>query len=349
MIFHTFATVKLIAHKIAKMLNGVVEGNDQIYIDKLSKIESGEKNSLSFLGNPKYNEFLYSSKSSIIIVEKKLKLKKPTEATLIRVDDPNESFSKLLTHFSSNTKELEGIHNNSIIEENVKYEQDLYFGAFSICKSESKIGKNVKVFTQVFIGKNVSIGENSIIYPGVKIYDNSIIGSNCIIHSGTVIGSDGFGFNIDKNGNQIKVIHNGNVVIENNVEIGSNCTIDKATLGSTIIKNGVKLDNLIQIAHNVVIGENTVIAALVGIAGSTKIGKNCMIGGQAGFSGHLTIGDRVMVQGKSGVLKNIKSDSSVMGTPAIDHLNYNKSYVHFKNFPSIIKSFEKFFKNKKHV
>jgi len=341
--------MKLFAHNIAKMLDGVVEGNDQIYIDKLSKIENGEKNSLSFLGNAKYNEFLYSSKSSIIIVEKNLKLEKPTQATLIRVADPNESFSKLLTHFSSNNKELKGIDYNSIIEENVKYEKDLYFGAFSICKTKSKIGKNVKVFTQVFIGENVSIGENSIIYPGVKIYDNSIIGSNCIIHSGTIIGSDGFGFNIDKNGNQIKVTHNGNVVIEDDVEIGSNCTIDKATLGSTIIKKGVKLDNLIQIAHNVVIGENTVIAALVGIAGSTKIGKNCMIGGQAGFSGHLTIGDRVMVQGKSGVLKNIKSDSSVMGTPAIDHLNYNKSYVHFKNFPSIIKSFEKIFKNKKHV
>ena len=341
--------MKLIAHKIGKMLGGVVEGNDQIFIDKLSKIESGEKNSLSFLGNPKYNEFLYSSKSSIILIEKKLKLEKPVKATLIRVDDPNESFSKLLTHFSSNDKVLKGIHNNSIIEENVKYEQDLYFGAFSICKTKSKIGKNVKIHTQVFIGENVSIGKNSIIYPGVKIYDNSIIGSNCIIHSGTVVGSDGFGFNIDKNGNQVKVIHNGNVIIEDNVEIGSNCTIDRATLGSTIIKKGAKLDNLIQIAHNVVIGENSVLAALVGVAGSTTIGKNCMIGGQAGVSGHLTIGDRVMIQAQSGVFKNIKSDSSLMGTPAIQFMDYNKSYVHFKNLPSIIKSLEKILKKNKDV
>ena len=341
--------MKLVAHKIAEMLNGVIEGNDQIYIDKLSKIENGKKSSLSFLGNPKYNKYLYSSKSSIIIVDKKLKLDKAVSATLIRVDNPNESFSVLLNHFNTNKKKLIGIDINSIIEDNVKYEKDLYFAAFSICKAQSKIGKNVKIHSQVYIGENVTIGKNTIIYPGVKIYDNTFIGNDCVIHSGTVIGSDGFGFNLDDKGNQIKVIHNGNVIIEDYVEIGSNCSIDRATLGSTIIKKGVKLDNLIQIAHNVVIGENTVIAALVGIAGSTKIGKNCMIGGQAGFAGHLTIGDRVMVQGKSGVLKNIKSDSSVMGTPAIDHLNYNKSYVHFKNFPSIIKSFEKIFKNNKHV
>ena len=341
--------MKLNARKIAEMLDGVVEGNDQINIDNLSKIESGVKNSLSFLGNLKYKEFLYSSKSSIIIVDKNLKLEKPVELTLIRVDDPNESFSKLLNHFSSNNEQLIGIDNNSIIEENVKYEKDLYFGAFSICKTKSKIGKNVKIHTQVFIGKNVSIGENSILYPGVKIYDNSVIGTNCIIHSGTVVGSDGFGFNIDKEGNQVKVIHNGNAIIEDNVEIGSNCTIDRATLGSTVIKKGAKLDNLIQIAHNVVIGENCVIAALVGIAGSTTIGKNCMIGGQAGVSGHLTIGDRVMIQAQSGVFKNIKSGISVMGTPAIQIMDYNKSYVHFKNFPSIIKSIEKILKKNKDV
>ena len=341
--------MKLFAKDIAEMLDGVIEGNEQVYIDKLSKIENGIKNSLSFLGNPKYNKFLYTSKSSIIIVEKKFKLEKDIETTLIRVKNPNESFSLLLNHFNSNKKELVGIDKNSIIEDNVKYEKDLYFAAFSICKTKSKIAKNVKIYSQVYIGENVFIGKNTVIYPGVKIYDNTLIGNNCIIHSGTVIGSDGFGFNLDKNGNQIKVNHNGNVIIEDDVEIGSNCTIDKATLGSTIIKKGVKLDNLIQIAHNVIVGENTVIAALVGIAGSTTIGKNCMIGGQAGFAGHLTIGDRVMVQGKSGVLKNIKSDSSVMGTPAIDHLNYNKSYVHFKNLSSIIKSFEKIFKNKINV
>ena len=341
--------MKLNAITIADMLGGIVEGNNKVFIDKLSKIESGEKNSLSFLGNPKYNDFLYTSNSSIIIIDKKLKIEKPVKCTLIRVNDPNESFSKLLNHFGSNKIELTGIEEHSIIEKDVIYEEGLFFGAFSICKSNSKIGRNVKIHSQVFIGENVVIGDNTIIYSGVKIYNNSIIGDSCIIHSGTVIGSDGFGFNLDKNGNQIKVSHNGNVIIEDDVEIGSNCAIDKATLGSTIIKKGVKMDNLIQVAHNVIIGENTVIAACVGIAGSTTIGKNCMIGGQAGVGGHLTIGDRVMIQAQSGVLRSIKSDTSVMGYPAIKYIDYNKSYVHFKNLPSIIKSLEKIFKNNKDV
>ena len=341
--------MKLSALKIGNMLGGVVEGNNSIYVDKLSKIENGMPGSLSFLGNPKYSKYLYTSRSSVILVRKNFKLERPVKPTLIRVDDPNESFSQLLLKFNSDDSKLIGIHKNSEIAKNVVFENDLFFGPFSICKKNSKIGKNVKIHGQVYIGENVSIGDNTIIYPGVKIYNNSSIGLNCIIHSGTIIGSDGFGFNLDKEGNQVKVSHNGNVIIEDDVEIGSNCTVDRATLGSTIIKKGAKLDNLIQVAHNVVIGENTVIAALVGIAGSTTIGKNCMIGGQAGFAGHLKIGDRVRVQGKSGVLKNIKSDSSVMGTPAIDHLNYNKSYVHFKNLPSIIKSFQKIFKNKKYV
>tara|TARA_B110000467_G_scaffold99664_1_gene90262 strand:- start:2556 stop:3581 length:1026 start_codon:yes stop_codon:yes gene_type:complete len=341
--------MKLYANKIAEMVGGLVEGNHLVYINKLSKIENGEHESLSFLGNPKYNQYLYTSKCSIILVEKDIKLDKPVDPTLIRVDDPNESFSILLNYFSSNKTQLIGIDKNSIIEKNVKYAEDLYLGSYSICKIDSKIGNNVKIHSQVFIGENVLIGDNTIIYPGVKIYNNSQVGSNCIIHSGTVIGSDGFGFNLDKNGNQIKVVHNGNVVIEDDVEIGSNCTIDRATLGSTIIKKGVKMDNLIQVAHNVIIGENTVIAALVGIAGSTTIGKNCMLGGQAGVSGHLTIGDRVLIQAQSGVFKNIKSDTSVMGSPAIQLMDYNKSYVHFKNLPSIIKSLEKIFKNNKNV
>ena len=341
--------MKLNAITIADMLGGIVEGNNKVFIDKLSKIESGEKNSLSFLGKPKYNDFLYTSNSSIIIIDKKLKIEKPVKCTLIRVNDPNESFSKLLNHFGSDEKQLIGIEKHSIIEKNVIYKNGLFFGAYSICKSNSKIGRNVKIHSQVFIGENVVIGDNTIIYSGVKIYNNSIIGDSCIIHSGTVIGSDGFGFNLDKNGNQIKVSHNGNVIIEDDVEIGSNCTIDKATLGSTIIKKGVKMDNLIQVAHNVIIGENTVIAACVGIAGSTTIGKNCMIGGQAGVGGHLTIGDRVMIQAQSGVLRSIKSDTSVMGYPAIKYIDYNKSYVHFKNLPSIIKSLEKIFKNNKDV
>ncbi len=339
--------MKLNANKIAEMLGGVVEGNDKISINKLSKIENGDKQSLSFLGNPKYNNFLYTTNSSIILINKDFELEKPIKSTLIRVEDPNESFSQLLDHFNNKKTKLSGISKNSILSNNAKFSDDLYFGDFSICEKDSKIGKNAKIHSQVYIGENVSIGDNVIIYPGVKIYADTIIGNNCILHAGCIIGSDGFGFNLDKNGNQKKVIHNGNVILEDNVEIGANCTLDRATLGSTILRKGAKLDNLVQVAHNVEIGESTVIAACVGIAGSTTIGKNCMIGGQAGISGHLTIGDRVMIQAKSGVFRNIKSDTSVMGIPAIKYLDYNKSYVHFKNLPSIMKSLNNLFKKSK--
>ena len=339
--------MNLKAYQVAEIINGVVEGNDQISINKLSKIESGEEGSLSFVGNPKYNNFLYTSKSSIIIINKSFDLNQPVNKTLIRVEDPNKAFAVLLNSFNENKRTLSGIDQNSTISDNVKYEQDLYLGSYSVCKENSVLGENVKIHSQVFIGENVSIGNNTIIFSGVKIYDNSIIGNDCIIHANTVIGSDGFGFNLDKNGNQIKVIHNGNVILEDSVELGANCTIDKATLGSTIIKKGVKIDNLVQVAHNVVIGENTVIAGLVGIAGSTTIGKNCMIGGQAGISGHLNIGDRVMIQAASAVFKNVKSDSTIMGYPAINYRDYSKSYIHFKNLPSVMKSLDKIFKSEK--
>jgi len=297
-----------------------------------------------FLGNPKYKKFLDSSKSSIVIVADNFVSDKNLTKTLIKVKDPNEAFSKLLDLFGNQTSSRSGIDKLSSVDNTVSIGKDVYLGAFSICEKDSIIGKNCKIYSQVYVGENVKIGSNTIVYPGVKIYNNSVIGNNCIIHSGTVIGSDGFGFNLDKNGNQLKVNHNGNVIIEDNVEIGANCTVDKATLGSTLIKEGVKLDNLVQVAHNVEIGENTVIAACVGIAGSTTIGKNCMIGGQAGISGHLKIGDRVMVQAQSGVMKNIPSDSTVMGMPAFNYLDYNKSYVHFKNLPKIMSKLNDLFK-----
>ena len=345
--FHTFASMNLSAEKIAEMLGGIIEGDKAVSISKLAKIDNGDKNSLSFLGNPKYNNSLYKSNSSIILVKRDFVLEEPVQQTLIRVDDPNESFSVLLDFFSKKKSNVTGISENSVISSSVKYHPDLFFGDFSVCNNGSILGKNVKIYSQVFIGENVTIGDDTVIHPGVKIYDNSIIGSDCIIHSGTVIGSDGFGFNIDNEGNQKKVSHNGNVVIEDNVEIGANCTVDRATLGSTILKKGVKIDNLIQIAHNVEIGQNTVIAGCTGIAGSTSIGKNCMIGGQVGIGGHLKIGDRVKIQAKSGILKNIESDSSVMGYPALNYRDYNRSYVHFKNFPSIMKSIESIIKSKK--
>ena len=336
--------MKLKAYQVAEIVSGDVEGNDQVLIDSLAKIENGKEGSLSFLGNPKYNKFLNSSKSSIVLVEDNFVSDQNLNKTLIRVKDPNEAFSKLLNLFGNQSSNKVGVDKLSSVDNSVSIGKNVYIGAFSKCEKDSHIGENSKIYSQVYIGENVSVGTNTIIFPGVKIYGNSVIGNNCIIHSGTVIGSDGFGFNLDKDGNQLKVIHNGNVIIEDNVEIGANCTVDKATLGSTLIKEGVKIDNLVQVAHNVEIGESTVIAACVGIAGSTTIGKNCMIGGQAGISGHLKIGDRVMVQAQSGVMKSIPSDTTIMGMPAFNYLDYNKSYVHFKNLPKIMSKLNDLFK-----
>lgn len=324
------------AQEVAELINGVVEGDNNSTINKLSKIENGDNNSLSFLGNPKYNEYLYKSTASIVIVNKSLELREPVKPTLIRVEDANLAFSTLLEHFNNQQVSKQGIDNESSISSNVKVGKNIYFGKYSIAENNVLIGNNVKIHSHVHISENVEIGDNCVVYPGVKLYRNTVIGKNCIIHSSTIIGSDGFGFNKDDKGNNLKVIHNGNVVIEDNVEIGSNCSIDRATLGSTILKSGVKIDNLVQIAHNVVVGNNTCIAAQVGIAGSTIIGDDCLIGGQVGISGHLKIGDRVQMQAKSGVLKNIEDDSVIMGYPAFNYRDYNKSYVHFKNFPKIM-------------
>ncbi len=324
------------AQEVAELINGVVEGDNNSTINKLSKIENGDNNSISFLANPKYNEYLYKSTASIVIVNKSLELREPVKPTLIRVEDANLAFSTLLEHFNNQQVSKQGIDNESSISSNVKVGKNIYFGKYSIAENNVLIGNNVKIHSHVHISENVQIGDNCVVYPGVKLYRNTVIGKNCIIHSGTVIGSDGFGFNKDDKGNNLKVIHNGNVVIEDNVEIGSNCSIDRATLGSTILRSGVKIDNLVQIAHNVVVGNNTCIAAQVGIAGSTIIGDDCLIGGQVGISGHLKIGDRVQMQAKSGVLKNIEDDSVIMGYPAFNYRDYNKSYVHFKNFPKIM-------------
>ena len=336
--------MKLSASEVASIVGGVVDGNKKSTITRLSKIQNGDKNSLSFLGNPKYNEYLYSSNASIIIVNKNLETKKQINPTLIRVKDPNLAFSQILEYFESQNDNDVGISKNAEINKTSIIGGDIYIGSYTHIDANVEISDNTKVGSNVSIGKNVKIGKNCKIFSNVSIYHNSVIGNNCIIHSGTVIGSDGFGFNKDKNGKNLKVIHSGNVVIEDNVEIGSNCSIDRATLGSTKIMNGVKIDNIVQIAHNVIIGKNTCIAAQVGVAGSTIIGNDCLIGGQAGIAGHLKIGDRVQIQAKTGVLKNLDSDSKVMGFPAINYMDYNKSYVHFKNFPKIMKVIDKLLK-----
>jgi UDP-3-O-[3-hydroxymyristoyl] glucosamine N-acyltransferase len=329
------------AGHIADQINGTVIGDRDIDIFNISKIEEGSKGSLTFLANPKYTEFIYTTKASAAIVSIDFEPTEKIELTLIKVKDPYSSFTTILELFDKDLSKRKGISQLTDIDKSSKISDSSFIGSFSTVGENSVIGEKCIIENQVFIGNNVEIGNGCIIYPGVKILDDTIIGQNCIIHSSTTIGSDGFGFAPNDDGSYKKIPQTGNVVIGDNVEIGSNSTIDRATLGSTIISNGVKLDNQIQVAHNVEIGENTAIAAQSGVAGSTKIGKNCMIGGQVGIIGHIKIGDNVKIQAQAGVTSNIESNSRVTGTPAISYMNYNKSYVHFKNLPEIVKKIDK--------
>ena len=329
------------AGHIADQINGTVIGDRDIDIFNISKIEEGSKGSLTFLANPKYTEFIYTTKASAAIVSSDFEPTEKIELTLIKVKDPYSSFTTILELFDKDLSKRKGISQLTDIDKSSKISDSSFIGSFSTVGENSIIGEKCIIENQVFIGNNVEIGNGCLIYPGVKILDDTIIGQNCIIHSSTTIGSDGFGFAPNDDGSYKKIPQTGNVVIGDNVEIGSNSTIDRATLGSTIISNGVKLDNQIQVAHNVEIGENTAIAAQSGVAGSTKIGKNCMIGGQVGIIGHIKIGDNVKIQAQAGVTSNIESNSRVTGTPAISYMNYNKSYVHFKNLPEIVKKIDK--------
>ena len=329
------------AGHIADQINGTVVGDRDIDIFNISKIEEGSKGSLTFLANPKYTEFIYTTKASAAIVSSDFEPTEKIELTLIKVKDPYSSFTTILELFDKDLSKRKGISQLTDVNKSSKISDSSFIGSFSTVGENSVIGEKCIIENQVFIGNNVEIGNGCLIYPGVKILDDTIIGQNCIIHSSTTIGSDGFGFAPNDDGSYKKIPQTGNVVIGDNVEIGSNSTIDRATLGSTIISNGVKLDNQIQVAHNVEIGENTAIAAQSGVAGSTKIGKNCMIGGQVGIIGHIKIGDNVKIQAQAGVTSNIKSNSRVTGTPAISYMNYNKSYVHFKNLPEIVKKIDK--------
>lgn len=332
--------MKFTASQIAEFVSGIVEGDKGVKIDKLSKIEEGDKGSLTFLGNPKYNSYLYTTKSSITIVNKDFVAEKPYKTTLVRVSDPYAAFSKLLNKYNHIKMNKSGISKTAIISEKSNISVDSYIGDFVVIGEGTKIKNKCEIHSNVFIGNNVYIGKNTSIHSGTRILDNTVIGENCEIHNNVVIGADGFGWTVNKKGEYEKVPQTGNVIIGNNVDIGANTTIDKATLGSTKINDGVKLDNLIQIAHNVEIGKNTVIAAQSGVAGSTKIGKNCKIGGQVGISGHLNIGDGVSIQAKSGVLKNVASGKKFMGYPAFDYMSFNKSYVHFKNLGKYIKELD---------
>ena len=327
--------MKFTANQIAEILEGEIEGNENAEVYKLSKIEEGEEGSLTFLSNLKYTPFIYSTKASITIVNKGFVPERKINTTLIKVDDSYKAFSKLLEFYNEVKLNKLGIESPSFISESAKIGKDIYLGAFSYLGNNVTIGDNVKVYPNVYIGDNVSIGRNTTIFAGSKIYSETIIGESCTVHSGAIIGADGFGFAPNKEGVFSKVPQIGNVIIEDNVDIGAATTIDRATLGSTIIRKGVKLDNQIQIAHNVEIDENTVIAAQTGIAGSTKIGKNCMIGGQAGIAGHLTIGNNVRIQAQSGIGRNIKDNESLQGSPAFGYSDFYKSYVYFKKLPEL--------------
>lgn len=332
--------MKFTAEQIAGILEGEVVGNPMAEISRLSKIEEGVEGSLTFLSNPKYQNYIYSTKASVTIVNDTFVAEAPITTTLIRVIDAYSAFSKLLEFYNQVKLNKSGIEQPSFLSDSAKYGDGLYLGSFSYVGQNVVLGENVKIYPNCFLGDNVVVGDNVILFAGAKIYSETIIGNNCTIHSGAIIGSDGFGFAPNPDGTYTKIPQIGNVIIEDNVDIGSCTTIDRATMGSTIIRRGVKLDNQIQIAHNVEIGENTVIAAQTGVAGSTKIGKNGMIGGQVGISGHLTIGNNVRIQAQCGVGRNIKDSEILQGSPAFGYNDFSKSYVHFKNLPKIVAEIE---------
>ncbi|MDL2242789.1 UDP-3-O-(3-hydroxymyristoyl)glucosamine N-acyltransferase [Bacteroidales bacterium OttesenSCG-928-K03] len=335
------------AKDIAPLINGDIIGDHEVKITGFSKIEDSTPGTLTFLSSEEYSKYLDDSKASIIVISKKLVPEKTLDNTLIVVDDAYKSVIELMNIYNQNIeREYVGISENAHVEPGTIIAENCYIGACAIVTTGTELGSNTKIYPQVYLGKNVTIGSNTKIYPGVKIYANCKIGNNCIIHSGTIIGADGFGYT-QENGKNVKVPHLGNVVIENDVEIGANCTIDKATLGSTIIRQGVKIDNLIHVAHNVEIGKNTVIASQAGIAGSTKIGENCMIGGQVGIIDHIEIGNNVKIVAQSGVMANINDDEIVMGAPAFNFSDYKRSYVYFRKLPQKFQKLEDEAKNNK--
>jgi len=325
------------ATEICLLLNGELEGNPDVVVSSLAKIEEGRKGALSFLSNPKYEPYLYNTEASIVIVNKSLVLEKPVNTTLIRVDDAYSAFSILLEKYNTIKLNKHGVEEPSFISKTAQLGQDCYVGAFAYIGHNVKIGNNVKIYPQVYIGDNCSIEDNTTLFSGSKIYSDCVIGKNVIIHSGCVIGSDGFGFAPQADGSYQKVAQIGNVIIEDNVEIGSNTSIDRATIGSTIIKAGVKLDNLIQIAHNVEVGNHSALAAQAGVAGSAKIGKHVMIGGQVGVSGHLHVADGTKVVAQSGIPNTVRKAEILMGSPAIPMDEYKKSFVGFRRLPFMIK------------
>ena len=328
--------MKFTARQIAVILEGEVVGNPDIEVHTVSKIEEGHVGSLTFLSNVKYTPYIYKTNASITLVNEDFVPEKKITTTLIKVVDAYVAFSKLLSYYDSIKRNKVGIEQPSFLDPTVVYGEDLYLGAFSYISEGVTIGKNVTIHPHVYIGEQVSIGDHVTLFSGARICSNTVIGNHCVIHPNAVIGSDGFGFAPQTNGSYDKIPQIGHVVLEDYVDVGAGTTIDRATIGITKIMEGVKLDNQIQIGHNVEIGAHTVIAAQTGIAGSSKIGKHCMIGGQVGIVGHIVIGDYVKIQAQSGVGRSVKNKEVLQGSPAFGYQDFNKSYVHFKNLPKTI-------------
>jgi UDP-3-O-[3-hydroxymyristoyl] glucosamine N-acyltransferase len=331
------------ASQIAGMLSGEVVGNPEVTVSSLAKIEEGKPGTLTFLSNPKYTEYIYSTGASVAIVAADFSPEKtlPAQLTLIKVADPYACFAKLLEAYNQLRQPQAGISKLAHVSASAVVADEVYMGEFVSVGERVSIGKGCKIYPQVYIGDGVQIGDGTTVYPGVRIYADCVVGNHCTLHSGVVIGADGFGFAPNAENNYAKVPQIGNVIIEDHVEIGANTAIDRATLGSTIIRRGVKLDNLIQVAHNVEIGENTVIAAQTGIAGSTKIGRDCMIGGQVGIVGHITIADGTKIAAQSGIAHSIKDHGTIVqGSPAFAFMDYKKSYIGFMKLPELMKQLD---------
>jgi UDP-3-O-[3-hydroxymyristoyl] glucosamine N-acyltransferase len=329
------------AATIAGFLKGEIVGDPETKVNTIARIEEGHQGALSFLANPKYEHYLYTTGSSIVLVNKSFVPSGKVEATLIKVEDAYRSFAALLQMVDQARPRKKGVHNTAIIEATTSIGQNVYIGPYVYVGENCIIGDDCSLYPHVYIGDNTSIGKKSTLNPGVTIYHDCIIGENCTIHAGTVIGSDGFGFAPQSESEFMKIPQMGNVILEDNVEIGANVAIDRATIGSTIIRKGVKLDNLIQIGHNVEIGENTVMAGQTGISGSTKVGKNCMFGGQVGLAGHLKVADGTRIGAQSGIPGDVKKENSVLlGYPAIDARDFLRSSVVFKNLPEVKKKID---------
>ena len=330
--------MELTVEQVAGLLEGKVEGDGSQKVNRLEKIEEATPGSIAFLANPKYTEYVYNTQASAIIVNDTFTPEKPINSALIKVENAYASFAKLLEEYERMTRKVkQGIEQPSYQSDSAQIGEETYLGAFSHLGENVKVGKGSKIYPNTVLGDNVEVGENTVIYAGVKVYDNCKIGSNCVIHSGVVIGSDGFGFAPQDDGTYKAVPQTGNVIIEDHVDIGANTVLDCATIGSTIVRSGVKLDNLVQVAHNVELGKNTVVAAQAGISGTAKIGENCQIGGQAGVTGHLSIANRTIIGPQAGVPKTIKEEGKIFfGSPLVEHRDFLRISVALRKLPQLI-------------